>query len=488
MKKKLVGMILTAAMVVTMTAGCGGSGGQTSNETAGTQKAAKETAAAQKDAGETAAKEETEAKDEASTGKTKLSITYVDSSGEGENSYFHKEIAQAYEGWDKKDQVELDIRPIVATESDYFTKVQLQMADASTTPDIYFEDTFRLSADVAAGYIADITEYTKNYEDWNNDSYLEAIKKGVMDPDGNVYGIPCSTDSRGLLYNKEVFKQAGLPDDWQPKTWDDILSACRTIKEKCPDVVPMWFSAPAAGGESTTMNTYEMFLYGTGENPLYNESTGKWVNRSQGIEDSLTFMKTIFDEDLGGEISERMDANEWQYGADYMRQDKLGIYLMGSWFATFFQEGGNYQWDGYEEKVGFVPMPTQKGDNGGYITMSGGWAWTVTKLSKNQELAFEFITELMKPDNFKLHVIGSGALPTRDMSAYSEITERPFNDEATKLLGEAKFRPKNEKYAEVSTHIAQMVEAAVTGTEPKDAMETFATSVESIVGKENIQE
>lgn len=146
MKKKLVGMILTAAMVVTMAAGCGGSGGQTSNETAGSQKEADDTAATQKESGETAAKEETKADSEASTGKTKLSITYVDSSGEGENSYFHKEIAQAYEGWDKKDQVELDIRPIVATESDYFTKVQLQMADESTAD--YPDDPGRLWNDL----------------------------------------------------------------------------------------------------------------------------------------------------------------------------------------------------------------------------------------------------------------------------------------------------------------------------------------------------
>lgn len=493
MKKKLVSAVIGAAMAASMISGCGNS-----NSAADTAKAdeGKETVASA-DAADTAgsseeqkteAKAETTAESTADGEKTKLSITYVDTSGEGEDSYFYKEITQAYDNWSKKDQVEMDIKPIVATESDYFTKTQLQMSDAGTCPDIYFEDSFRLSADVAAGYIADITEFTKGYEDWNNGSYIEAVKDGVTDADGNVFAIPCSTDSRGLLYNKEVFKQAGLPEDWQPKNWEDVLAACRAIKEKCTDVVPMWFSTPSAGGESTTMNTYEMILYGTGESPLYNESTGKWVARSQGILDSLGFIKTIFDEGMGGELSERLDANEWQYGADYLRQNKLGIYLMGNWFSTHYQEGGNYEWEGYEDKVGFVPMPTQKGDDGGYITMSGGWAWTVTELSKQKELAFEFITEIMKPDTYKLHVLGAGILPTRDMSEHKEITDRPFNEEAMKLLTEAKFRPKNEKYAEVSTHIAQMVEAAATGSTPEDAMETFATSVESIVGKENIQE
>ena len=42
-----------------------------------------------------------------------------------------------------------------------------------------------------------------------------------------------------------------------------------------------------ATGEATSMQTYEMLLYGTGER-LYDDASGKWITKSQGILDALT--------------------------------------------------------------------------------------------------------------------------------------------------------------------------------------------------------
>lgn len=85
--------------------------------------------------------------------------------------------------------------------------------------------------------------------------------KEVVTTDGKVYGIPYCTDTRGLWYNREILTTAGViaeGEDWQPKTWDDILDACAKIKDKCPDVVPFWCNSGVATGEATSMQTYEM--------------------------------------------------------------------------------------------------------------------------------------------------------------------------------------------------------------------------------------
>lgn len=105
-------------------------------------------------------------------------------------------------------------------------------------------------------------------------------EKGVTASDGKVYGVPYNTDSRGLWYNKEIFKRAGLPEDWRPKNWDEVLDAARTIKEKEPDVVPIWMNMGKATGEATSMQTYEMLLYGTGER-LYDDAGGNGSYRAK---------------------------------------------------------------------------------------------------------------------------------------------------------------------------------------------------------------
>jgi multiple sugar transport system substrate-binding protein len=49
--------------------------------------------------------------------------------------------------------VTLDLQPITASENDYYTKLQLQMRSANTSPDVVYEDTFLINSDIEAGYL-----------------------------------------------------------------------------------------------------------------------------------------------------------------------------------------------------------------------------------------------------------------------------------------------------------------------------------------------
>ena len=84
--------------------------------------------------------------------KVKLTVSLNDSNDTGESGYRYQWLMNTYNAWDKKDQVELDIHIEPVTDSDFFTKMQLQMGDVSTCPDVILYDTFQLQADVAAGY------------------------------------------------------------------------------------------------------------------------------------------------------------------------------------------------------------------------------------------------------------------------------------------------------------------------------------------------
>ena len=163
----------------------------------------------------------------------------------------------------KKDDVELVLNKIESTDSDYLTKIQLLMQDDSQCGDLVYEDTFQLTSDAAAGYLANLDDYLADYDAWNDGkSYVEATKAATY-YDGSYYGIPSCTDSRGLVVNTEVLEEAGLGADWQPASWDELLDGCRQIKEKCEDVIPFWMILGKANGEAASMNGYEMILYGT---------------------------------------------------------------------------------------------------------------------------------------------------------------------------------------------------------------------------------
>ena len=101
--------------------------------------------------------------------------------------------------------------------------IALALQSDDTAPDIVCEDTFQLPADVAAGYLTDLSSYLKDYKEWNDGTFYGPLVDGVTYTDGSVYGIPYCTDTRGLWYNKDIFKAAGLDTEWQPKTWQDVI-------------------------------------------------------------------------------------------------------------------------------------------------------------------------------------------------------------------------------------------------------------------------
>lgn len=109
--------------------------------------------------------------------KEKLIVAYKDSDSTGAK-YMEQWINSTYENWADKDKVDLELQPIVANDSDYATKIQVEMQDKDTCPDIFFEDTFQLNTDVAAGYVADITDKVNAWDEWDS-SFIEALKEGT---------------------------------------------------------------------------------------------------------------------------------------------------------------------------------------------------------------------------------------------------------------------------------------------------------------------
>lgn len=158
--------------------------------------------------------------------------------------------------------------------------------------------------------------------------------------------------------------------DWEPKSWNDILDACKAVKEKCPDVVPFWCNSGVATGEATSMQTYEMLLYGTGERLL--DDDDKWIVKSQGILDSLNFLQDIYTNGYGPDLSLVLNGQASNTSArEYLPEGKLAISLDGSWVTGNWADTGAAPWPEAKEVLGFAAMPTSEGQDPGTITLAG---------------------------------------------------------------------------------------------------------------------
>mgnify|MGYP002738662923 CR=1 FL=1 len=418
-----------------------------------------------------------------------LKVVYWDSGGSSAVAN-RKIIENAKETFEADNpDMSIQIVPIQAGEGDYATKLALQYRSADTAPDIVYEDTYRLGADAAAGYLAPIDEYLAEWDDWSK--YPEAVHKGAMGLDGKIYGIPLDTDTRGIWYNKDVLEAAGVEVPWEPKTWDDLLDAARKIKETQPDALPLNIYAGKVLAEASSMQGFEMLLYGT-EDPLYNDETNKWVVGSQGFKDSLEFLDTVFSEGLGP-TPQNLGDTAWGQNMleNLMPEGKVGILIDGSWVPGNWMEGANKEWPEWEDHIGWTAMPTQNGQEPGVTSMSGGWVYSIGAQTANKDKAFEFLTHLMSYENSLQYSVQNQSVAVRDdVAEAEEFTSSnpaiPFFAELTEFTN---FRPSSEDYESVSSEIQMATEKILNGQgTPEEVAAEYDKAVIGLVGQDQVEE
>ncbi|CQR48486.1 Multiple sugar-binding protein precursor [Paraliobacillus sp. PM-2] len=416
-------------------------------------------------------------KDDASSDKT-IEVVYKspDDSFKAWMEEAKKDFEESNEG------INVKITPIDSNEGNYPNKTILMMKSDDTAPDIVMEDSEGLKADAAAGYLEPITSKVENWEDWKH--FYDPVKNGVKGEDGKTYGVPISTDVRGLWYNKTVFKEAGLDVPWNPKTWDDVLEAAKTIKDDVK--VPIWMNSGKAMGEGTTMQTFLMLLYGT-DSKLYNDETGKWVLGSEGFLDSLEFIDEVHSNDLGPSLSWGITGQAGaKISTELMPKGEVGIALDGNWMSGNWLESGNSPWPEWKENIDITAMPTQNGQANGKVTVSGGWTLAIPSKADNKDLAWEFIKTATSKENLRY---GTALTPRKDIAELEDYQQLTYQQKITDFLDFTHYRPTYDSYPLVSSNIQKAVEAVTTDTlSPKEAMEQFKEDVKRDVGEEKVEE
>jgi len=357
--------------------------------------------------------------------------------------------------------------PIKAPDSEYYTKLQQMLRSPRTAPDLVYEDTFLINSDITSGYLKPLDPYLEKWPDWKQ--FIDTATAAAKGQDGQTYGVPDGTDTRGLWYDKRVFRKAGLPADWQPRTWDDVLAAARTIKQKVPGVTPLNIYTGKPAGEEATMQGFEELLYGTGDgrsDPLYDSASKKWITGSRGFQDALAFVHSVFAQKLGPDVSDALDPNySTTVRGELLPRGKLGIDLDGSWLPQDWLPGSGHEWPDWSKELGLAAMPTQHGQAPGKVSMSGGWTWSVPARAAHPDLAFDFIKTLQTKDNARTwYIANSGIAVRKDVAADPAYTgAQPGIRFFTDLVASTHYRPAFPAYPKVSTAVQEAMESVTTG-------------------------
>jgi multiple sugar transport system substrate-binding protein len=386
----------------------------------------------------------------------------------------------------KGNTVTVEFQPSGANDEDYKSKVALDLRSGSGA-DIYAIDGIWVGEFADAGYIKPIEdmvgkEKTDAWEGWNQ---IPDAVQGNMAYNDKRYGVPSGTDGRVIFFNKKLFAQAGLPADWQPKSWDEIITTAQTIKAKLPGVTPIQLNAGTAMGEATTMQGVLPLLVGTGQQVW---ADGKWQGNTQAVRDVLGLYERIYKDSLGDPVLQQ-DAKGRDKSFQAFAEGKMAILLESDYFWRGVVEPtqGVAKMADRGEAVGYTLIPAMKAGGGirgqDYVSMSGGTGHVLNPGSKFPQQAWELL-QFMNSKEATVALVGDSPRITQRQDVNDEVLQSDpmLTFVSQKVLPLTAYRPGFAVYPQVSQALQQATLDVVSGKSAADAAAAYQTQVQGIVG------
>ncbi|MGH2604095.1 MAG: extracellular solute-binding protein, partial [Dehalococcoidia bacterium] len=296
---------------------------------------------------------------------------------------------------------------------------------------------------------------------------------------------PQGTDGRVIYFNKEIFAEAGLPEDWQPATIDEMLDAARTIKEALPDVIPIQLNGGVSMGEATTMQGALPLLVGAGQQ-IY--ADGKWQGNTQAVRDVLGLYQKIYGGGLGDPVLQQ-DAKGRDQSFQAFAAGKIAILLEGDYFwrSVVEPQKGIAKMADRNETVGWAKIPAIRPGAGirgqDFVSMSGGGGHILNPASKFRQQAWELL-QFMNGKDATIALLGGAARITQRQDVNKEVlsADPMLSFVSEQVLPLTAYRPGFAEYPRVSQALQQATLDVVSGKSPPDAAASYQKALEGIVG------
>lgn len=385
MKKKLVSIVLAAALVGTLLTGCGGSGADSSADSQPAEEApAQEEASTEEET--TAPEEEAPAADDVE--KPEEITVMVD------GTVFTKENGQE-EFWNKFQELTgIKVNVIQPDHDAYYDNVGQTIASGDW-PDVIILSSTYYSAYAAEGVLWDMTDAWENselkarQEAYNGAGVVEGVKLN-----GSLYGMPAARGNGCVTYVKKAWMdKCGITS--APTNYEEYLAMLEAFTNGDPDgdgTDGNTFGVTAAGfvGNEAPYINYLPEFYQDAHPSFYLKSDGTYADGF--TEDSMkAALERLSDAYAKGVIDPTTLTNGTGDCRNKFYSDDFGVftYWAGTWASNLKNNLENNEID--SELVALPPIA----EVGSYLDRVPP-VWCITSTCENPEGVFKYFIEAMQ--------------------------------------------------------------------------------------------
>lgn len=324
MKKKLMAVILSAAMTAALLTGCGGS----ADSAESTPASGDETPAAESAEGSGEVQE--------------ITWMFWDDLVATED-LISKGYAEVIDRFNADYEGQYHVTAITTNLEEYYPKLNALVA-SNETPDVFIVSPGpNLDVYVDPGVAAPLDDYLAA-DGWK-DSFSSDAVFSQMTYDGQIYAVPLNIAAACAFYNTEMFEEAGVE---VPTTWDEMLDACEKLQAK--GYTPITISAGTAWCLSMVAG-YLCEMEGVDLAALEDGSASWEDGKMESAAVKLVELSQYFQKTAAGDTNDVATANFYNEEAAILIQGSWAIAQINGSNPDFESRCGVFQFPGVERVI-----------------------------------------------------------------------------------------------------------------------------------------
>ena len=223
-----------------------------------------------------------------------------------------------------------------------------------------------------------------------------------MTYEGKLHGIPGLFNSISLIYNKELFAQAGITEI--PRTYSQLVSTAETLK--AAGITPFsngyqlgWIifqsAAPFISAEGGTPQELADRL---DSGALSFQTMSRW-------NDFLDYMDMTME--FG---APRALETDWELQQRALALGEAAMIHMGDWAEA------NIVGNNPDVQVAFIPLPISENPSESRLYSSLSFTWRVSAATAYPDAVMHALDHVLTSDNGTSYWLGMGLVPTKEIS------------------------------------------------------------------------
>ena len=367
---------------------------------------------------------------------------------------------------------DIDFNVKIIAYSDYENELRV-LDRAGLAPDI-----FQIYSPWGVSYVNEgmIDKVPSDIKNYINDNYISTAGVTIND---DIWGIPGEINDFSLIYNKEIFRNAGLVDQsgnvMIPETWDDLLEIARETTEYDENGnISQYGFAFTKDLDWAAVDPFISLLFTNNGEYLSDDYSEAMFNSQEGVE-VLDGIKELFDNSYTD-----ISSNVWEFS-----EGKVAMAFIAPWTESVFRD---QMGDKFDEVVGVAPVPYFETPN----TLQYSWFIGVMDGSQQKTEAWDFLrwftTEIQaetgttRYGDLLARTIKAIPAHEQDLNNNRDVLEDNFFKEP--FISQLEYstpEPNVLKAAEIKNILMEEVQAAWAGKDSKDALDDAADKVNAIL-------